>query len=91
MKDVLKFLEIKHKEEKETLFFSSKSIAKKMGISLYQAKKQLAILRKENKVKWRMQYDNMNYCNCINESSSYCECPCPEPFDRVNWLWVFPN
>jgi len=86
---VLEFLREKYKEKKTTLFFSSKFLAEEMNISLYQVKKQLSFLRKEKKVKWEMQYDDMTYCNCINESNSDCYCPYPEPFDRVHWLWLF--
>ena len=88
-KNVIEFLNKKYEELQKTLFFSSKRLSEEMGISLYETKKQLTILRKQKKVRWEMNYDDTNYCNCINENCNHCECSTPKPFDTVNWYWVF--
>ena len=73
-----------------TMFFTAKRIAMATKLSLWQVKTQLRGLRSFGIVGYKWFRDDMNYCNCLNESQSECECHY-EPFSEGGFSWYFRN
>lgn len=79
-----------HDNDNRTMHFRPAVIAEHTGLSLHQVKKQLKTLRLVGIVGFKWFEDNMNYCNCINESNNHCECEYV-PFGNGYWAWYFNN
>lgn len=76
--------------DKPSMLFYPQRLAWATGLSLHQVKQQLRHLRTLGIVGYCWFEDNMNYCNCINESNNHCECEYV-PFGNGYWAWYFNN